>query len=288
MKNIFTLLFLLLFIGCKDPAKCPTKFQIPVSLSPIAEEYKLGDTITIASKFSKQVLEIELHRTFNMEGVNWQPAVAVTSAPGTEVAADSVPKKARPGEKRQATDAMSPGHLTATAARTPGERRVHHTVMAVDKGFRDTVKDAAPSLEFTKDVREIQHVLEQAVKVIADMQKYSYEQEARIVLAVQRTDGVDPKLQALDNIALKQKDQIEDSAKQMAQRMRELDREMGNRDKHLHTCLAAQENILTERIEEIKGMFLKCDQVFAKKDDVPPSSSAGAASIGPLDWPSAT
>ena len=87
---------------------------------------------------------------------------------------------------------MSPGHLASTNALTPVERRQQHAVLGVDKEFRDAVSTAVPSLELTKDVRELQQVMRQVVQAVTDLQKNDFDQEARMVMAVQRVEGPRP------------------------------------------------------------------------------------------------
>ena len=120
----------------------------------------------------------------------------MAQAPGLT---DAVPKKQR-AEKRPAADAMSPGHLASTTALAPAERRLQHAHMGVDKDFRDAVKTERSTMELTKDVLELQHVMKQAIQVINDLQKNDFDQEARMVLAVQRVEGIDPAIHALENM----------------------------------------------------------------------------------------
>ena len=71
------------------------------------------------------------------------PDAVMDQAPGL-AAPDAAAKP--PRAKRAAADAMSPGHLAATAALSSADKRVQHAVMGVDKEFRDKVKDASDSL----------------------------------------------------------------------------------------------------------------------------------------------
>ncbi len=80
MKNIILLTFLLFIFGssCTKVENCPTYFQLPVKLSPAKETYQIGDTISIQSKFSKNVEALNIESdplgTFDMEGVLWDMA----------------------------------------------------------------------------------------------------------------------------------------------------------------------------------------------------------------------
>jgi hypothetical protein len=150
------------------------------------------------------------------------------------------------------------------------ERRQQHAVLGVDKDFRDKVKEAESSLGLTKDVRELQQVMRQVVTAIQGLEKNDFDQEARMVLAVQRVEGLDPKILGLETADEQQKGSIKVMGNVLTDRLRDFEREIGGKDKVLYAALAAQEGILTERIDEIKATFLKCEDVFAKKDDGAP------------------
>jgi hypothetical protein len=77
MKNLLFLLLLpILFQNCA-PKECPYWFQIPASVSPYEEEYHIGDTITITSKFHKDVFELNTEEYYNMEGIIWYPGISI-------------------------------------------------------------------------------------------------------------------------------------------------------------------------------------------------------------------
>ena len=61
------------------------------------------------------------------------PDQLMLQAPGV-ADPSNVPKKSR-AEKRAAADAMSPGHLAATTALAPSDRRLQHALIGVDKEF---------------------------------------------------------------------------------------------------------------------------------------------------------
>ena len=180
-----------------------------------------------------------------------------------QITADAVPKKQR-AEKRQAADAMSPGHLASTAALLPVERRQQHAVLGVDRDFREKVQNSATALELTRDVREVQHVMRQVIQAIQDLQKNDFDQEARMVLAVQRVENIDPKITQLEGVDDRLNGQFKDMSDFFTQRLKEFEGEIGNKDKMLYGALGTQEAILNARIEEIKDLFMKCDEVFVK------------------------
>ena len=81
MKKIFLLMLgvALLTTSCEKKDRCPDLFELPVQLSPAKKEYRVGDTISIVSKFHKEVkafnYEGEHVNTIDMEGVAWLPVV---------------------------------------------------------------------------------------------------------------------------------------------------------------------------------------------------------------------
>ena len=66
-------------VSCEKKDRCPDVFEIPVQLTPVKKEYRVGDTINIVSKFHKEMkafnYEGEHVNTIDMEGVAWLPAV---------------------------------------------------------------------------------------------------------------------------------------------------------------------------------------------------------------------
>ncbi|MBN8681970.1 MAG: hypothetical protein J0L99_04935 [Chitinophagales bacterium] len=65
-------------VSCEKKDRCPDVFEIPVQLTPVKKEYRVGDTINIVSKFHKDMkafnYEGEHVGTIDMEGVAWLPA----------------------------------------------------------------------------------------------------------------------------------------------------------------------------------------------------------------------
>jgi len=66
MKKVVIYYLLILFISCSTD-DCPTKFQIPAYIQPLISNYKIGDTLTINSKFYKVLQEANLNEEFNFE-----------------------------------------------------------------------------------------------------------------------------------------------------------------------------------------------------------------------------
>ena len=119
------------------------------------------------------------------------PDAVMDQAPGVvAIATDKAQRQQRP--KRAAADAMSPGHLASTAAVSSAEKRVQHAILGVDKEFRDKVKGAGSPPEITRDVRELQDVMRQVIQAAQGLQTNDFEQEAEMVLALQRVEDLDP------------------------------------------------------------------------------------------------
>ena len=98
MKNVllFTALMGFFATSCEKKDRCPDVFEIPVQLTPAKKEYRVGDTISIVSKFHKEVkafnYEGEYVNTIDMEGVEWLPAVdfnRLDTLTGTDLPATS-------------------------------------------------------------------------------------------------------------------------------------------------------------------------------------------------------
>ena len=82
MKFIFLYFILSAFVfSCRDGQKCPTLFYLPAELTPVKTEYNVSDTITIASKFHREVLAFNTEGNelgfFNMAGVQWAPGTGI-------------------------------------------------------------------------------------------------------------------------------------------------------------------------------------------------------------------
>ena len=102
----------------------------------------------------------------------------------------SAAARAASGTKRAADD--------GSGAAGPAQRRMQHGITGVNKDFRDKVQTALSDLELTKDVAELQAVMDQVTKVTIELQKLAGEQEAKVVLMGQRLDAFDPTVDKMD------------------------------------------------------------------------------------------
>lgn len=80
MKSIFLipiLPFIVFFSSCTKFEDCPRYFQIKAKIVPQKDEYHVGDTITVVSKFHRQVTAFNSEQdeigTFDMKGIKWKP-----------------------------------------------------------------------------------------------------------------------------------------------------------------------------------------------------------------------
>lgn len=80
MYAVFLATILLSVSSCRKSKICPRNLDTYWSLSPIKDEYRVGDTISVSSKFSRYVDGYELFAKeedylgkFDMEGIYWEP-----------------------------------------------------------------------------------------------------------------------------------------------------------------------------------------------------------------------
>jgi len=72
--NIILIILIVIIASCgkKEDEICPTEFELPSSqFTPYDSLYKIGDTITITSTFSKYLYEKNTGETYNMENIIW-------------------------------------------------------------------------------------------------------------------------------------------------------------------------------------------------------------------------
>ena len=122
----------------------------------------------VAAKKSKtQVLDLD------------SDAVMVVATTG-----GSAQARSQSGMKRAADDGLG--------AAAPAQRRLQHSITGVNKEFRDKVQTALSDIDLTKDVKELQFVMDQVTKVAQELQRHAGEQEARTILLTKRLDAIDP------------------------------------------------------------------------------------------------
>jgi hypothetical protein len=71
MKLHYFIFILFLIEGCGDKCDKNLKFEIPITLTPVQSEYKIGDTITIVSKFSKSMIDVVTNESIKVENYNF-------------------------------------------------------------------------------------------------------------------------------------------------------------------------------------------------------------------------
>ena len=92
------------------------------------------------------------------------------------------------------------------------------------------------------------------------------------VLAIQRAEGLDPRINALVDKAAKIVKDVDMMGNHIKLKLDEFEREVSGKDKLLYGAPGTQDAVINERIEEIKNLFLKCDEAFVKKGE----ATAGA------------
>ena len=164
-----------------------------------------GSAAAVADQVQAQTI-VDPQATTGPMDQDGQPANAVTAsaakasptvkaAPSTKAA----PTVVTDGKKlkRGADAALSPGYLSRTTDTPKEQRRPQHIITGVDQDFRLKVKEAVAPLELTRDVKELQVVMDQVTKTVMELQRFTYEQEARLTVTNQRLGQFDPKVDKL-------------------------------------------------------------------------------------------
>lgn len=78
----------MIITGCKnkdcDISYQVYQFEISATLSPVRETYKIGDTISINSRFSDQVYEAKTDQYYLLENFNFYPAMIISEISNEE------------------------------------------------------------------------------------------------------------------------------------------------------------------------------------------------------------
>ncbi len=82
MKNVFVFFGIaILFLSTCVPKKCQFpaayEFEIPVSLSPAKDTFRIGDTISIVSNFLDQVYERKTDKWYTLEDFRFYPEMII-------------------------------------------------------------------------------------------------------------------------------------------------------------------------------------------------------------------
>lgn len=90
MKNlIFIILPILTLTACiKKDCDIPNdlyEFEIPATLSPAKETYKIGDTISVVSRFPHQVYERNTQRTYDLTDYKFNPTMTIFELSNEEI-----------------------------------------------------------------------------------------------------------------------------------------------------------------------------------------------------------
>ena len=70
---IYTAIIISTLSSCiKDNTDCPKEFELPGNVIPYDSVYHIGDTISLISKFSKNVTEVNNHNKYKLEDIIWE------------------------------------------------------------------------------------------------------------------------------------------------------------------------------------------------------------------------
>ena len=204
-------------------------------------------------------------------------ATAMAIDDGDPNAGTSSSSGGAPTAHRVSTSGGTKRSAEPVGAASPGQRRLRHTITGVNKAFRDSVSVALTELELTKNVAELQAVMDQVTKVSVELQQHSTEQDAQAADLLQRLEASEEKVKQLEKgttghfkaVDTKLGKIVDDQTKVEAIRV-------DNREE-LFTKLALQEATLTSRIEEIKALFTRCDKVLVEHTEALKAGHAPAA-----------
>ena len=80
-RKIITSITIILFIitSClkENPVKCPKEFNVSGKIKPYDSIYHLNDTIKLSIKFSKNVIEKNLNKAYNLQNISFDPSLRV-------------------------------------------------------------------------------------------------------------------------------------------------------------------------------------------------------------------
>ena len=151
--------------------------------------------------------------------------------------------------KRPLGEAFFPTHMETVAQPTPSApARTRALVLkGLDKEQRDRIQAADDQLALTKAVRTMEANQEQVEDYLQNLHRAGQLQDSNV--ATVTTD-------------------LENFRKTAHDRYAEFDRNLAEKDKLLGDQLRTQEEILTVRMVEIRDMFIKCDQVLVKLENM--------------------
>ena len=192
-------------------------------------------------------------------------AAAAAQGTDTEMQTQAIMNGQDPGPR---TAGQKRGAEKPAGAPEVVQRRELRMVTGVDPDFRGKIHVPTAPLEQTRDVKVLQYVMDQVTQAMVDVQKNFHELDARTTLCQRRLDGLDVRQGAVEHdiqkLGTDTKDAgviVDDHFKDLEARFDEWKKLAGEREKHLNGLLVKQEVVLTERIEEIKSLFVKAGTV---------------------------
>ena len=165
--------------------------------------------------------------------------------------------------KRSQEDALSPDHLGKVAQATPSapERTRALVLKGLAKEQRDRIKAADDQLELTKAVRTLEANQKQMEEYLRTLHRAGLHQDQNVEVLRQANLAADKEIE--DN-----KKTFEDYRATAAVQFQEFQRSLTAKDGWLGEQLQKQEAILTERMVEIREMFVACDKVIKQLEEV--------------------
>ena len=77
MKNIIIIIIILGVCGCKDKCIKEYTLQLPFSLAPQLDTFRIGDTIWLASNFSKEIMELNYNEDITLEDFKFNSELTI-------------------------------------------------------------------------------------------------------------------------------------------------------------------------------------------------------------------
>ena len=157
---------------------------------------------------------------------------------------------------------MSPSHVQAAisqAAPDAPERMKALVLKGLDKDVRDKIQQADDQLALTQAVRTLEANQEAMADYIRNFYDACVIQDKRVEHTHQQTQALETKVDQYNQNVQRIQEQLGGADSVSA--------EHAEKDQKLRDGLAVQEKILTDRMEEIKQLFIRCDEYFRRFEE---------------------
>ena len=183
------------------------------------------------------------------------------------------------GAKRGAESQSSAGTMVAQAP-----KKITRFIQGATQEFRDNITLVMASPELTKELKVLQHVMDQVTAAVGELQQVSQDHETKITRSKQRHDGTDLRVGSTEQDITKLASDLKSDKQDMLDQVQQINQdytrwEQANKERgeKLHTLLATQESLLNDRIKEIKELFVKADNVFVHASPAGPKTTGAPA-----------